>query len=65
MTEVEVHSEPAGIMALEHLSDVVQRCVSTSGDMRGSPLLTHTLRNFTVIPVLNLLLLISCLILIL
>lgn len=43
-------------MALEHLSDVVQRCVSTSGDMEFNRL--------TVIPVLNVMLLISCLILI-
>lgn len=29
-------------MALEHLSDVVQRCVSTSGHMRGlCKLLSH------------------------
>lgn len=44
MSEVKVHSEPPGIMALEDLSDVVQRCVSTSGDMRGfATINTHSM----------------------
>lgn len=45
MSEAKVHSEPAGVMALEHLSDVVQRCVSTSEPAGGSLLLTH--RRYT------------------